>query len=127
MVIDVLVEIKKIDKTFSYLVPSNLEKDVQIGKRCVVPFGNKTLEGFIVGFNNKEIDYKLKEIISITDENPVLNEELLELGEYISKKTLSTKINAYQTMLPTALKAKNNYSINKKTLLYLRKILVFLT
>lgn len=122
MVIDVLVEIKKIDKTFSYLVPSNLEKDVQIGKRCVVPFGNKTLEGFIVGFNNKEIDYKLKEIISITDENPVLNEELLELGEYISKKTLSTKINAYQTMLPTALKAKNNYSINKKTLLYLRKI-----
>lgn len=122
MVIDVLVEIKKIDKTFSYLVPKELEKDVQIGKRCVVPFGNKTLEGFIVGFNNKEIDYKLKEIISITDENPVLNEELLELGEYISKKTLSTKINAYQTMLPTALKAKNNYSINKKTLLYLRKI-----
>jgi len=122
MVIDVLVEIKKIDKTFSYSVPSNLEKDIKIGKRCIVPFGNKTLEGFIIGFNNNEIDYKLKDIISITDENPVLNEELLELGEYISKKTLSTKINAYQTMLPTALKAKNNCTINKKTVLYLKKI-----
>lgn len=122
MVIDVLVEIKKIDKTFAYSVPTDLEKDVQIGKRCIVPFGNKTLEGFIVGFNNNDIDYKLKNIISITDENPVLNEELLEIGDYISKKTLSTKINAYQTMLPTALKAKKNCKINKKTVLYVKKI-----
>lgn len=122
MVVEVLLEIKKLDKTFSYLVPSSLEKDVEIGKRCKVPFGPKILEGFIVGFGNIKHDYELKEIISIIDKNPVLNSELLELGDYISKKTLSTKINAYQTMLPTALKAKNNFNINTKKLIYLKKI-----
>ncbi|MBE6149183.1 MAG: primosomal protein N' [Firmicutes bacterium] len=122
MVINVLVEIRKIDKTFSYLVPKNLEKNIEIGKRCIVPFGNKTLEGFIVGYNNEKLDYKLKEIISITDDNPVLNSELLELGSYISKKTLSTKINAYQTMLPTALKAKKDTIIKEKKVLFIRKI-----
>ena len=122
MIINVLVEIRKIDKTFSYLVPKNLEKNIEIGKRCIVPFGNKTLEGFIVGYNNDKLDYKLKEIISITDDNPVLNSELLELGSYISKKTLSTKINAYQTMLPTALKAKKDTIIKEKKVLFIRKI-----
>lgn len=122
MVVDVLVEIKKLDKTFSYLVPKNMEKDITIGKRCVVPFNKRTLEGFIVSYNNKEINYELKEIISIIDEDPILNEELLELGNYISKKTLSTKINAYQTMLPTAFKAKNNFNMGKKTVFFIKKI-----
>lgn len=37
---------------------------------------------------------------------PVLNEELLLLGDWLSKTTLCYKISAYQAMLPPALKAK---------------------
>jgi len=123
MVANVLVEIKNIDKTFSYKVPSNLEKNTKIGMRCLVSFGNQKLEGFIVELEiNKEYDYELKEIIELIDENPVLNDELLDLGKYIKKKTLCSLTNAYQTMLPSALKAKKNLKINKKTLLYIRKI-----
>ncbi len=121
MVAEVLVEIQKIDKTFTYLIPSNL--NIQIGIRCLVPFGNKRLEGFVVDIKDEiPTDYKLKEIISAIDEQPVLNEELLELGKYISKKTLCTLTSAYQTMLPTALKAKNTKKINIKTILYIKKI-----
>ena len=40
------------------------------------------------------------------------DEELLELGKYISKKTLCNLINAYQTMLPSALKAHKDFKIN---------------
>ena len=87
MIIEVLVEINawKCDKTFSYHVPVNLEKEIEIGKRVTVPFQNRTLEGFVVGYN-KDVDYEVKDIINIIDEDPVLNEELLELGKYISKK-----------------------------------------
>ena len=125
MIIDVLVElkIKKIDQTFTYKVPSYLLDKIEIGKRVLVPFGKQKLEGFIINIKNQnDTNYKLKDIISIIDENPVLNEELLELGHYISKKTLTNKITAYQTMLPTALKAKNNTNINKKYVTYLRLI-----
>lgn len=115
MYIDVLVElkIKKIDQTYTYSVPEYLEKQIEIGKRVLVPFNNQKLEGFILNIKDK-VDFKTKDIISIIDENPVLNNELIELGNYISKKTIVNKITAYQTMLPTALKAKKNTKINKK-------------
>ena len=108
MKIDVLVElkVKGIDQTFTYLVPDELKEKVKIGIRVLVPFGSQKLEGFVLGFNNKDVDYKLKNIIDVIDIEPVLTSEMLELGKYISKKTLCNLISAYQTMLPRALKAK---------------------
>ena len=121
MIANVLVEIQKLDKTFSYLIPNDM--NAKVGSRCLIPFGNRKLEGFIVEIkDNIECDYKLKEIISLIDEKPILNEELLNLGSYISKKTLCTLTSAYQTMLPTALKAKVNTKINKKYIYFIRKI-----
>ena len=120
MIVEVLVEIKawKIDKTFSYHVPSALEKEIAIGKRVLVPFQKRELEGFIINILD-EVTYETKDIIKVIDENPVLNEELLELGKYISKKTLCNLISAYETMLPVALKAKNGTTINKRYQTYL--------
>ena len=121
MIAEVLVEIQKIDKTFTYLIPSNL--NVQIGIRCLVPFSNKKLEGFVVDIKDElPNEYKLKEIIDVIDKTPILNEELLSLGKYISKKTLCTLTSAYQTMLPTALKAKVNNKVAPKKALFIRKI-----
>lgn len=120
MIVEVLVEIKawKIDKTFSYHVPSALEKEIAIGKRVLVPFQKRELEGFIINILD-EVTYETKDIIKVIDENPVLNEELLELGKYISKKNLCNLISAYETMLPVALKAKNGTTINKRYQTYL--------
>ena len=121
MIANVLVEIQKLDKTFSYLIPNGMS--AKVGIRCLVPFGNRKLEGFIIEIKDKiECDYELKEIINLIDENPVLNEELLDLGKYISKKTLCTLTSAYQTMLPTALKAKKNNKVKKKYIYFIRKI-----
>lgn len=125
MFADVLVELKakKIDKTFTYLIPDNLKDKVKVGIRVLVPFGSQKLEGFVLNIEEtKNIDYKLKEIIDVVDNNPVLNEEMLELGKYISKKTLCNLINAYQTMLPAALKAHKNFNVNKKYISYIKLI-----
>lgn len=123
MYAEVLVELKmrNIDQTFTYLIPSNLKDKVEVGKRVVVPFGRQTLEGFVIRINNIiETNYNVKKIIEVIDDRPVLNEELLELGKFISKKTLCNLINAYQTMLPTALKAKHKVKINKKYVSYVK-------
>ncbi len=125
MTVEVLVEIKskQIDKTFTYKVPDNLKDKIQVGKRVFVPFGRQKLEGFILEIDyDKKTDYELKEIIEVIDEYPVINEEMKELGKYISKRTLSTLICAYQTMLPTALKAKKGFNVNKKMITYLKLI-----
>lgn len=122
MYADVLVELKakKIDKTFTYLIPEIFKDKVKVGIRVLVPFGKQTLEGFVLNiFNEKNIDYDIKNIIDIVDIEPVLNKEMLELGKYISKKTLCNLISAYQTMLPSALKAHHLFNVNKKFITYL--------
>lgn len=122
MVAEVLVELKakNIDKTFSYKIPNNI--NLKIGERVLVPFGRQKLEGFVLNITNKIPEYEIKEIIEQIDMEPILNEEMLELGKYISKKTLSNLISAYQTMLPAALKAKNGRKINKKIVSYITLI-----
>ena len=125
MYIDVLVELKakQIDKTFTYLVPNNLKNKVKVGIRVIVPFGKQKLEGFVLNITDKkDIDYELKEIIDVVDIEPVLNSEMLELGKYISKKTLCNLISAYQTMLPAALKAHKDFVVNKKYISYIKLI-----
>lgn len=123
MFVEVLIEInsKKLDRLFTYLVPEYLKKEVEIGKRVLVPFNNRELEGFIMNvITNFKENYELKEIISVIDDIAVLNNEMIKLGKYISDKTLSPLISAYQTMLPTALKAKKGTEIKKKYLVYLK-------
>lgn len=119
---EVLVELKSknIDKTFTYSIPYNLTDLVKVGARVLVPFGKQQLEGFVLKINNtNNFDYDLKEVLEVVDEEPVLNDELLKLGKYISKKTLCNLITAYQAMLPTALKAKNGKVVSKKFSTYL--------
>lgn len=124
MVADVLVEIKvkQIDQTFTYKVPEELLNQIKIGERVIVPFGKQTLEGFVIKIEKRSEEFKLKEILKIIDEDPILNDELLELGKYISKKTMTNLITSYQTMLPTALKAKHGFNVPKKYQKYIKLI-----
>ena len=121
MIAKVLVEINNInvDKTFDYIVPFEYIEKIKIGMRVKVPFASRELEGFVLGLvNNADDNYELKEIISIVDAEPILNNELLHLGQFMSKKYFSTLISCYQTMLPKALKAQNRTNINKKMIKY---------
>ena len=123
MFADILVEVvaKSTDKTFTYKIPKGMK--AMVGMRALVPFGKRNIEGFIVKiYDEADFDYEVKDIIKLMDEKPVLNEEMLELGKYISKKTLSPLTLAYQTMLPRALKAKQKTNINKKFVKYLEVI-----
>ena len=129
MLISVLVELsnRNINKTFTYLVPKNLESKIKVGVRVLAPFANFKLEGFVLEIlseDKKSLEYELKEIIDVIDEDIVLTKELLELGKYISEKTLATLISAYQVMLPNGYKAKKNKKINIKyeTYVYLDEL-----
>jgi primosomal protein N' (replication factor Y) len=101
---------------FSYLIPSDLENKIKVGIRVSIPFGNKILEGFDLEIldEKEQCDYNLKEIKDIVDENPVLNEEMIELGKYMSETYLAPLISCYQVMLPVALKAKKKVNIGIK-------------
>ncbi len=117
LVVGVLVQLsnKNIDKIFDYTVRENFASKIKVGIRVEVPFGHQTLEGFVLEIKDTNTSgRKLKEIISIVDEDIILNEELLLLGKKIQRMTLATLISCYQVMLPKALKAKRGTIIHKK-------------
>ncbi|MED4226048.1 primosomal protein N' [Neobacillus cucumis] len=100
------VPTKQTDRAFDYIIPDQWRGTIQPGMRVIVPFGPRHIQGFVVGLNSESNVNKLREIIEPMDLKPVLNEELLELGNWLTEKTLCFKIFAYQVMLPAALKAK---------------------
>ena len=121
MIVEVLVELsnKNIDKVFDYSVPDTFINDMKKGIRVLVPFGYQELEGFVLGIKYST-DMDVKSIISVVDNDVVLNDEMLDLGKVIQRDTLSTLISCYQVMLPKALKAKSSSFVNKKFISYYR-------
>ncbi|OLS42053.1 primosomal protein N' [Bacillus sp. MRMR6] len=100
------VPAKQTDKSFDYLIPPDLEETIQPGMRVIVPFGPRKIQGFVIAVKENSDFNKLREISEPMDLEPVLNQELLELGSWLTEHTLCFKISAFQVMLPAALKAK---------------------
>ncbi len=109
-------------KTYLYEVPEKFEKDAEIGRRVLVPFGKRKVTGYILGYENKEelSDFKGKilEIAEILDEKPIFPENMTEffkwtsgyyfypIGEVI-KNALPKGINLYDRAYYTVLEYKD--------------------
>jgi primosomal protein N' (replication factor Y) (superfamily II helicase) len=100
------VPTKQTDRTFDYLIPDEWKETIQPGMRVIVPFGPRKIQGFVTEIKTESAFKKLREISEPMDLEPVLNQELLELGKWLTESTLCFKIFAFQVMLPAALKAK---------------------
>ena len=96
---------KTLNKTFTYKIPNNI--NVKIGNKVKILFNNKAIYGIVIDIKDTTEFEKVNEIIEVINEEIYLNEELIELGKYLSETTLCTLIKSYQTMLPSSLKVKN--------------------
>lgn len=113
MFLDVIVDIvhTEVDKIFEYSYQGD---QVPLGCRVVVPFGRKTLDGIVIGVKAKS-DYpvdRIKPIISVLDDMPVMTEETLALTEYIRKTCYVTRAQALRLFLPSEMrkgKVKEQY------------------
>lgn len=97
------------DQPYTYLVPDEWQAVIECGMRVEVPFGegNRHIQGFVTALPTElaESTLSLKSLIRVIDLAPVVNQELLQLADYMKAVTFSFKINCLQTMLPAAMKA----------------------
>ncbi|GAE04406.1 helicase PriA essential for oriC/DnaA-independent DNA replication [Paenibacillus sp. JCM 10914] len=99
---------KDTDRPFDYLIPAHLRPWIEVGSRVGVPFGHRTLQGFVVSVHPRpEMETaKMKAIQEVLDVMPPLSSELIRLGEWMRDRYACRHITALQSMLPTALKGK---------------------
>lgn len=108
--------VKTLNKVYDYLIPLSLENEAILGKRVEVDFGRgrKNEEGIIVKIEEKtkeeikNIGYKIKEIISILDNESYIDEKKLKLAKYISHIYFCNVYDALKLMLPPGTKSKNS-------------------
>jgi primosomal protein N' (replication factor Y) len=100
------VPAKQTDREFDYRIPEKWNQVIKPGMRVIVPFGPRMVQGFVTGLKAKSDFAKLRYIKEPMDLEPILNDELLQLGDWLTKEAMCFKISALQAMLPAAMKAK---------------------
>ena len=95
---------RAIDKEFEYSVPNSL--NVKIGMRVFVPFGNRIVQGFVVGLSeNCSYDIsKVKPINRTIEEFSAIKEEMLEVMEFMVKKNHLTMASILRLFLPSQMR-----------------------
>ncbi|MFJ7751992.1 primosomal protein N' [Peribacillus muralis] len=106
------VPAKQTDREFDYRIPEKWKQVIMPGMRVIVPFGPRMVQGFVTGLKGNSDFSKLRYIKEPMDLEPILNDELLQLANWLTKEAMCFKISALQAMLPAAMKAKYEKVIN---------------
>ncbi|MBP8639539.1 MAG: primosomal protein N' [Oscillospiraceae bacterium] len=95
----------QIDKPYDYLIPENLSDVVLPGMRVIVPFskGNRKTEGIVLDVFKTADAQKLKCVLSVLDETPVISEELIKLSLWMRERFFCTVYDAVKAMLPAGI------------------------
>ncbi len=106
------------DKCYTYAIPDNLLSKAKPGCRVTVPFGKGNIkkQGMILDVFEEEITSKTKEILTVTDIEPILNDEMLKMCKWLKSQVFCTHFDAIHTMLPAGLNYRltDFYSVNQE-------------
>lgn len=105
-----LVNVKALGvKTFSYIIPPEMQDKIKIGQALLVPFGRQGLiNAFCVGFSDYlPPEIRAKRVGKILDETPLFSVEYLKLLEWVANYYCTDLITVLNTAIPLKLIEKS--------------------
>nr|WP_308669605.1 primosomal protein N' [uncultured Agathobacter sp.] len=114
MYANVIVDIshEKLDKTFQYSIPDELLCDIRPGVCVDIPFGSRTITGYVIEVTD-EPEYdptKTKPLIGIKANSVAVEAKLIALAAWIRRNYGSTMNQALKTVIPVKRQAKEQVS-----------------
>ena len=112
MYAEVIIDVNNhnVNQVYSYLVPKEFKDRDIVGYRVEVPFGTRTVQGYVVNTRreNSEVEptNKFKYIKRLKDDFPILTKEMILLSKVMADELFCTRIQAIETIVPTSLKNK---------------------
>jgi primosomal protein N' (replication factor Y) len=92
-----------LDMAFTYRIA---DQSPVVGGRVLVPFRTERLSGVVTVLHDRAPSMPAKTILQVLDKEPVLDETLLLLGQWISQYYLAPIGEVFRTMLPLAAEIK---------------------
>ena len=112
LIVNIYIEhpVMQLNTTFSYFHQD--KRKIERGMRVKVDFNGQKIVGFVDStFEVDDLEkyqiqlgYQLKPIEEVIDREPIINNELYDLGLWMSRQTISPIISCFQSMLPSTLK-----------------------
>ena len=95
-----------IHRSFTYRIPFELNNDIQVGCRVIVPFGKSKMQTAIVLniHQNIPLTYQSKYIEAILDHTPIVTDKQLQFWHWISRYYMSPIGDVMNAALPSHLK-----------------------
>ena len=109
---DIIVDIshEKVDRSFQYKVPEELQHKLQVGMVVTIPFGNGNHErkGYVIGLSDTPAfdTSRMKELTGICSSEETTEERLIALAAWMKNQYGSTMVQALKTVLPVREKVK---------------------
>lgn len=102
-----------LNQVFTYHVPEDLAEFCTKGKRAVVQFGKRKVYSGIIYrvHDNKPRAYQTKDLLSILDDEPLINDYQLKFWEWIADYYLCSLGEVYRAALPAGLKLESQSGI----------------
>ncbi len=93
------------DRPYDYNVPVELAEQIQPGVRVMVPFsrGNRKCEGVVLSVVETSSYEKLKSVLSVLDETPILTPAQIKLALWMRERCYCTVYDAVKAILPAGL------------------------
>ena len=95
-----------LDMAFTYRVSA--EAAPVVGGRVLVPFRQRRMTGIVVELHDRTPSVATKNVLSVLDAAPVLDDQLLRLGRWISDYYLAPIGEVFRTMLPLGAEFKHS-------------------
>jgi primosomal protein N' (replication factor Y) len=95
-----------LDMVFTYRLPADAVPIV--GGRVLVPFRQQRMTGIVVELHDRKPSVQLKNLITVLDAAPVLDEQLLQLGRWIADYYLAPIGEVFRAMLPLSAEFKRS-------------------
>ncbi len=92
-------------KTYSYIIPEEMQDKIQIGQAILVPFGRQGLiNAFCVGFSDYlPPEIKAKKVSKILDETPLFTIDYLKLLEWVANYYCCDLVTVLNAAIPLKL------------------------
>ena len=108
MYADVIVNIsvENVDKPYQYLIPAHLEEKIKPGCPVVIPFGNRTINGYVIDLSDKpQIDpSRIKPITGVAAKINPVDGRMISLAWWIKDRFGGTMNQALKTVIPSSKK-----------------------
>ena len=113
--VDVLLPLP-LEGLFTYAVPEEMEAQVRFGVRLVVPLGrSKTYVAIAVKTHGQQPAFKVKPVIQVLDDEPVLTESQFSLWQWIADYYMSPLGEVYNAAMPLGLKQRDGFKPKMET------------